>query len=122
MTNPQNNLYSVEEIVKELGIHDCLFASDYEPDEPVVPFERVQRLIEALTSHTKAIREEEIQFILKRLEANEYQTSDELREESESEYWLEYEEALEMAYDNQHDQVEHIKGVLRKRLQALNKQ
>ena len=79
-------------------------------------------LKEALTSHTKAIREEEIQFILKRLEANEYQTSDELREESESEYWLEYEEALEMAYDNQHYQVDHIKGVLRKRLQALNKQ
>lgn len=38
----------IQQKVEEIGIHNCLFASDYEPDEPVVPYERVKKLIEAL--------------------------------------------------------------------------
>ena len=31
---------------EEFGIHDCLFASDYEASEPVVPYERVEKLVD----------------------------------------------------------------------------
>lgn len=44
--------------------------------------------------------------------ANDYSTSEELREESEEDFGLEFEEAIEMAYDNiQTDALFAIQGV-----------
>ena len=47
----------------------------------------------------QAIKFNRVLQTLKRI-AKDYQTTDQLRRNSESQYGLEYEEALEMAYEN----------------------
>ncbi|HMI01834.1 MAG TPA: hypothetical protein VK541_05085 [Pedobacter sp.] len=64
-----------------------------------------------LITEKQFVNMQKMHFILKRI-AKDYQTPDQLRKSSEKEYGLDYEEALEYAYENiQGDARDAIKGV-----------
>ena len=92
---------TINEILAYRGIHDQGKNFREDVEERIIPLIRRLRSL-----NTGGVDVEEL---LKRISAMDYQSSDELRNESEAKYGLDYEEALEMAYDNMQGDVQALR-------------